>query len=148
MRATLLLLPLAAALAVLPAPAAAPAPAAVEDDDAQDLVFFSDTRPVLIRLHVRVDGKPYGAAWEAYVQELFNYLDRNGDGVLSKPEATHAPSGAQFQQMRQYGYTYGIGGAATYATFGELDTDDDEEVTYEEFRAYYRRTGRSLARYR
>jgi Ca2+-binding EF-hand superfamily protein len=112
-----------------------------DDDDVQDVVFFSDTRPVLIRLHVRVDGKPYYAAWEAYVHELFNYLDRNGDGVLSKDEAARAPSGTQFQQMRQFGYTYGIGGAATYATFGELDTDEDEEVTYEEFRAYYRRTG-------
>ncbi len=149
MRAPLLLLPLAAVLAVLPAPAAPPAPAEppapavtdVDDDDAQDVVFFSDTRPVLIRLHVRVDGKPYGAAWEAYVHELFNYLDRNGDGVLGRTEAARAPSGTQFQQMRQFGYTYGIGGAATYATFDELDTDEDEEVTYEEFRAYYRRTG-------
>jgi Ca2+-binding EF-hand superfamily protein len=143
MRASLFLLPLAAVLAVLPAPAAPPAPAAteVDDEDVQDVVFFSDTRPVLIRLHVRVDGKPYGAAWEAYVQELFNYLDRNGDGVLGRTEAARAPSGAQFQQMRQFGYTYGVGGAATYATFGELDTDEDEEITFEEFRAYYRRTG-------
>jgi Ca2+-binding EF-hand superfamily protein len=113
----------------------------IEADDTQDIVFFSEMRPVLIRLHVRVDGKPYGAAWEAYVHELFTYLDRNGDGVLSKEEAARAPSGQQFQQMRQFGYTYGIGGAATYATFGELDADEDEEVTYEEFRAYYRRTG-------
>jgi Ca2+-binding EF-hand superfamily protein len=143
MRTTLLLLPLAAALAVLPAPAAAPAPAApaADDEDAQDVVFFSDTRPVLIRLHVRVDGKPYGAAWEAYVHELFNYLDRNGDGVLSKEETARAPSGRQFQRMRQEGYTAGLGGTATHATFGELDADEDEEVTYEEFRAYYRRSG-------
>jgi Ca2+-binding EF-hand superfamily protein len=112
-----------------------------DEDDVQDVVFFSETRPVLIRLHVRVDGKPYSSAWEAYVHELFNYLDRNGDGVLSKEEARRAPSGQQFQQMRQFGYTYGIGGAATYATFGELDADEDEEVTYEEFRSYYRRTG-------
>jgi Ca2+-binding EF-hand superfamily protein len=140
MKWALLLVALAAALAVLPAPAAPPE-AAVDDEDVQDVVFFSDTRPVLIRLHVRVDGKPYGSAWETYVHELFNYLDRNSDGVLSKEEARRAPSGVQFQQMRQFGYTYGIGGAATYATFGELDIDEDEEVTYEEFRSYYRRTG-------
>ncbi|HEX5272787.1 MAG TPA: EF-hand domain-containing protein, partial [Gemmataceae bacterium] len=142
MRASLLaLLALAAALAALPAPAAPPAPDAVGDDDVQDVVFFSDTRPVLIRLHVRVDGKSYAAAWEAYVHELFNYLDRNGDGVLSKPEAERAPSGMQFQQMRQFGYTFGVGGRRTYATLNDLDTDLDEEVTFEEFRSYYRRTG-------
>jgi Ca2+-binding EF-hand superfamily protein len=135
----LLLLPLAAALAVMPAPAAPTPPAA--DDDAQDLVFFSDARPVLIRLHVRVDGKPYGAAWEAYVRELFNYLDRDGDGVLSKDEAARAPSGAQFQRMRKEGYTAGLGGTATYATSADLDADEDGKVTYEKFRAYYQSTG-------
>jgi Ca2+-binding EF-hand superfamily protein len=134
---------------LVPAPAAPPGEQGTKDkgqgtenDDVQDVVFFSETRPVLIRLHVRVDGKPYAAAWETYVRELFNYLDRNGDGVLSKEEAERAPSSRQFQLMRQFGYTYGIGGAATYATFGELDSiDEDGEVTFEEFRSYYRRTG-------
>jgi Ca2+-binding EF-hand superfamily protein len=135
----LFLLPLAAALAVMSAPAAPTLAAA--DDDAQDLVFFSDARPVLIRLHIRIDGKPYGAAWEAYVRELFKYLDVNGDGMLSKAEATRAPSSTQFKEMRKQGYTYGIGGGATYATFGELDADGDGKVTFEEFRTYYRSTG-------
>lgn len=111
------------------------------DDDVQDLVFFADDHPVMVRLHIRVDGKRFGDAWDRYVQELFTFLDRDGDGILSKEEATRAPSGQQFQMMRQQGYTYGIGGAATYATFGELDGDEDEEVTYREFLAYYRGSG-------
>ena len=119
--------------------AAASAPAA--DDDVQDVVFLGEGRPVLIRLHLRVDGQPFGSAWGRYVGELFAYLDRDGDGVLSRPEAVRAPSGQQFQMMRQMGYTYGVGGAATFATFAELDADEDEEVLYEEFVAYYRRTG-------
>jgi Ca2+-binding EF-hand superfamily protein len=146
MKSLVLLLPLAAALLALPAAAGdrAAAPAAeseVSDDDVQDVVFFSDTRPVLIRLHIRVAGRPYSAAWETYAQELFAYLDRDGDGVLNRDEASRAPSGQQFQQMRQLGYTYGIGGAATYATWAELDADEDDEVTFEEFSNYYRRTG-------
>jgi Ca2+-binding EF-hand superfamily protein len=145
MRALLLLLPLAAALAVLPAPAAAPAPAvpAADASDVQDLIFFSDTRPVMIRLHVRVDGKPYGVAWDAYVKDLFNYLDRNSDGVLSKAEAAQTPSSLQFQKMRESGYTYGIGGNFTYATFNQLKPykDTEDEVAFEELRDYYRRTG-------
>jgi Ca2+-binding EF-hand superfamily protein len=134
MRASLLLTAVAALLPALPA-------AAAEGDDVQDVVFFSNTRPVAIRLHVRVDGEPYGAAWDAYVLSLFGYLDRNKDGVLGRDEGGRAPSGQQFQQMRQLGYTYGVGGAATFATFTELDQDEDEEVVFDEFLAYYRRTG-------
>src|SRR5262245_54407348 len=48
----------------------------------QDLVFFADKQPVLIRLRVVVDGKPfragYQAAADAYVRGLFKHLDRNG----------------------------------------------------------------------
>ncbi len=107
----------------------------------QDVIFFAEDRPVLIRLHVHVDGKPHGAAWDRYAKKLFAFLDRDGDGTLSRDEASRAPSGQQFQMMRQQGYTYGIGGAATYATFGELDADEDGKVSYDEFLAYYRRTG-------
>jgi Ca2+-binding EF-hand superfamily protein len=64
-------------------------PAAVPDD--YDLVFLGDTRPVLIRLHVRIDGKPLRQAWDEFVAALFRYLDRDGDGVLSQEELQRAP---------------------------------------------------------
>jgi Ca2+-binding EF-hand superfamily protein len=124
--------------------AEAPKEVAVDDDDVHDLVFMSDARPILIRLHVRIDGKRYGAAFDNYLAELFDFLDRDRDGVLSRDEADRAPSGPQLLQMRQNGYTFGIGGAGTFATFSELDEDSDEEVTLEEFRNYYHRTAPSL----
>src|SRR5690349_9683134 len=59
--------------------------------DVQDVVFFSEARPILFRLHLEVDGKPYTARWEEYLRKLFTYLDRDGDGVLDKDEAARAP---------------------------------------------------------
>src|SRR6516164_610366 len=60
-------------------------------DDVQDIVFFSETRPVLIRLHIRLDGKSYQAAWEEFLRHLLGYLDKDKDGILSKEEAGRTP---------------------------------------------------------
>src|SRR5437762_5273453 len=56
-----------------------------------DLVLLGDARPVLIRLHVRVEGKPLRQAWDDFIDGLFRYLDRDGDGVLSQAELQQAP---------------------------------------------------------
>jgi Ca2+-binding EF-hand superfamily protein len=66
-------------------------------DDVQDLVFLGEARPVLIRLHVRLDGKTIQQAWDDYVKHLFAYLDVNGDGVLDADEAERVPSIEQIQ---------------------------------------------------
>ena len=61
--------PLVAAVAIVAWAAAVDA--GKEDGDArkdvQDVVFLGETRPVSLRLHVRVGGKPFQALWEAYV---------------------------------------------------------------------------------
>jgi Ca2+-binding EF-hand superfamily protein len=59
--------------------------------DGYDLVFLGDHRPVLIRLHVRSDGKPLRQAWNDFIDSLFRYLDRDGNGVLSQEELQRAP---------------------------------------------------------
>jgi Ca2+-binding EF-hand superfamily protein len=94
MRARILCLALAGALAGLGL-AAADGPKAGDKGpagkDAHDFVFFGDSRPVLVRLHVRVDGKPLQASYDAFVDYLFKYLDGNGDGVLSREELERMP---------------------------------------------------------
>ena len=67
------------------------APAGEPTLDVQDLVYLGGPRPLLVRLHIQIDGKPIAAAWEAYLEAPFAYLDRNGDGVLNQEEAEHAP---------------------------------------------------------
>jgi Ca2+-binding EF-hand superfamily protein len=68
-----------------------------QNGDVQDLVFLGDARPVLIRLHVRLDGKTIDQAWDDFVKYLFAYLDVNGDGFLDTVEAERVPSLEQIQ---------------------------------------------------
>jgi Ca2+-binding EF-hand superfamily protein len=107
--------------------------------DVQDIVFFADTRPVLIRLHVRIDGKPFRevfrAAVDEYVKRLFRHLDRNGDGVLSEDEARRCPPPV----MSLPGAAGDQAGAANVAfNFRALDADGDGKVTPAELADYYR----------
>jgi Ca2+-binding EF-hand superfamily protein len=73
--------------------AAPPTPPRVErpGDDVEDVVFFTEARPVLIRLHLRVDGKAHRLAWDGFLDKVFRYLDGDGDGVLSPAEARRIP---------------------------------------------------------
>jgi Ca2+-binding EF-hand superfamily protein len=59
--------------------------------DVQDLVFLGESRPVLIRLHVLIDGKPFREAWDEYMQAVFQFVDYDGDGVLNEKEVQRVP---------------------------------------------------------
>jgi Ca2+-binding EF-hand superfamily protein len=76
---------------VAAAPDAKPADKAAAPDY-QDFVFFGDARPVLIRVHAEIDGRPLEAAWNDFMDRLFAHLDADGDGVLSKDELERAPT--------------------------------------------------------
>ncbi len=60
-------------------------------EDVQDILFFSASRPVLIRLHLVVDGKPYALRWTEHVTSWFHFLDRDDDGSLDRTEAGLRP---------------------------------------------------------
>ena len=73
------LLPFAAAFGLVcfliaggDAPRAADGPAAAADD-VQDVVFFGEGRPLLIRLHVRIDGKPFRTAFRVAFDEYIKH---------------------------------------------------------------------------
>lgn len=124
---------LTAALVVTPAVDAA--------EETQDLVFLAESGPVLVRLHVRVDGKPfrplYRAAWEDYVRHVFRYLDRGGKGYLTEAEARRLPP-----PLRS-GAAVGPGGMPINVAFNfrVLDADGDGKVTLRELLEYYEEFG-------
>src|SRR5262245_21833756 len=67
------------------------APASDDFDEVQDVVFLADSGPLLIRLHVDVDGKPFRVAWREAVDRIFKLLDKDGDGVISAKELEQMP---------------------------------------------------------
>ncbi len=105
--------------------------------DEQDLVFFQARRPLRIRLHLQVDGKPFPAHWDEIMAHLFRFLDADGDGRLSAKEVEHAPSEMQLRQMIQGNPDLE---ADEPPKFADL-TDDPRGVTLEQLKGYYHRVG-------
>ena len=101
-------------------------------DESCDLVYFADSRPVLIRVQVKTADRPLSAAWDDFVTKVFNYLDANGDGYLDKDEVQRVPSADVL-----FGGGYGVGAP----TLSELDADGDGKVSRDELAAYFRRIG-------
>jgi len=151
MKYSCLLCGLVGAATLLAAPGAAPRDPAVAapTSDVQDLVYLGGPRPLLVRLHIQIDGKPIAAAWDAYLDALFAYLDRNGDGVLSQEEAAHAPRAeflrqvfqrdwqalARDQLLRPVGLVFSQPNTVAFADLQPVDG----KVTRAQLAAYYRR---------
>jgi Ca2+-binding EF-hand superfamily protein len=124
----------AALFALVPFTGAAEPPRA---SDVQDALLLAEAGPVLLRLHVRIDGRPVAVAWERYLDRLFTDLDRDGNGFLSKAEAARAPA-PDFLHSFLHG-TLNLEAAAETVPFDKLDADGDGRVNRREFAAYYRR---------
>jgi Ca2+-binding EF-hand superfamily protein len=94
MNKTTLLVALAAAVLALAAavrgddsPQSKPGAADTDRDSVQDVMFLTETRPIFIRLRLDAGGKAFRAAWLESVKAMHSYLDRDGDGTLTKEEA-------------------------------------------------------------
>ncbi len=109
--------------------------------DYEDFVFVASDRPVLVRLHLRNNGRPYSAALDGYMKKFFTYFDKNGDGMLDKAEAERAPNMQflQFQLQGNIGFPY----QGQTVPIAQMDTNKDGKVSPAEFTGYYRRSGLS-----
>lgn len=103
-------------------------------DDVQDLVFLADDRPVLLRLHVLLDGKPYRAAWRELVQHVMKQFDADKDGVLSQSEIEKMPAA-------QLLFGSNLNANFSAPSLFQLDGNNDGKVTLEELETYFRRNG-------
>ena len=66
-----------------------------QDDDAQDLLFLGPLRPVMIRLHVNVNQRPFRQAWRGNIEKLFRTADVNGDRAIDMIEPPAPTDGKQ-----------------------------------------------------
>lgn len=111
-------------------------------DDVQDVVFFSQSRPVLLRLHLRHDGPSYLAAWDETLVQLFAYLDKDKDGSLSPAEAARTPPPRVLIGNSLLGAgRFGGGGGGLRVTADQPRPNQEGKITIEELREYYRRLG-------
>ncbi|HKB02338.1 MAG TPA: EF-hand domain-containing protein, partial [Gemmataceae bacterium] len=104
--------------------------------DVQDILFFAETRLVRMRVHLKATGEPLSKRWTGQLRQYFDFLDRDGDGVLNRLEAEFALSNAGVVQMLQTGYAYQRPDDAA-RTFADIDQDCDGRISFDEFAHYY-----------
>jgi Ca2+-binding EF-hand superfamily protein len=119
-----------------------PAEKSEQIDDTQDVLYLGEGRPALLRLHLRIDGKPVFEKWDAWMKKLFAFLDRNNTGSLERLEGAKAPNAQQMLQFLQ-GDIASIRGRRfdPSVPFEQFDPDRDGKATFEEFCTYYRSNG-------
>jgi Ca2+-binding EF-hand superfamily protein len=104
------------------------ASAARAADDAE-LVFPAGKSLTRLRLEVTAHGGASDRDWTTFLDRLFDYFDRNGDGFLSPAEAARV-----FPLPLANGKQVAI-------DFAALDIDRDGKASRDEFRAFYRGRG-------
>jgi Ca2+-binding EF-hand superfamily protein len=85
--------------------------------------------PLRLRLDVTIDGRPPAAAWDAFLDALFDYFERDGNGSLSRVEVSrmvHLPL---------------PGNRELAMDFIRLDTDGDAQCSRAELKAFCRAHG-------
>jgi Ca2+-binding EF-hand superfamily protein len=109
--------------------------------EVQDVILYTDKRPVLLRIRLFVDGQPASERWDAFMKKLFAYYDTDGDGFLDKEEAARVINAGALIQLFNGNLNQNGGLPTTPPAFEELhpDKNDGKNVSPEELVAYYRR---------
>lgn len=122
------------------APSAVPLPVA----ETQDVVIFTTTRPVRVRLAIRNHGQSVADQWRDKLKAAYTFFDRDHDGVLTAAEVPHIFSDSGMVIMLQNGFYQPT--PQDRPTLERLDTSGDGRVTLDEFIAYYKQSAAQLLR--
>jgi Ca2+-binding EF-hand superfamily protein len=101
-----------------------------------EVLFFAENRLVRFRVHLKCAGETLGQRWTRELRKYFDFLDRDGDGVLNRYEAEYAFSTAGIVQMIQTGFAFQRPDDAD-SLFADMDLNRDGKIQFEEFAAYY-----------
>lgn len=116
-------------------------------EDAIDLLFLAPDQPLLLRLHLKVDGKSYLAPFDTFVRQQMTALDSNGDGVVAGDERKKLPAKENIASAESSGEVVRPNEDGGWDTNGaEIVLLTDASITYEELHTYIRRiAGPALA---
>jgi Ca2+-binding EF-hand superfamily protein len=104
-------------------------PAVLEAADAPSLLLPANEKTLRLQLAIRVDGQLPEKAHEVFLDRLFDFFDRDGDGVLNAQEA-----GRLFPLPGPEGHGIAM-------NFAKLDADGDGKGSRAEFKAFYIQAG-------
>ena len=111
--------------------------------DAYDVLFFSEKKVVLIRVHLMVAGGSFADRWKKQLRALFDFQDRDGDGELNAAEAEYVFTNKGVQAMINRGFSYPTP-SEPGRTLADFDLDRDGRVSFDEFLTYYRPSAAGL----
>ena len=106
--------------------------------DSQELVVYTKTRPIRIRVSIELEGKPIAAMWAAKLRGAFDYFDRDKDGFLDAKEVQNIFSDTGMTQMLQNGFYQPT--PQDRPSVDRLDKDGDGKISFAEYVAYYHRS--------
>ncbi|MCS7168419.1 MAG: hypothetical protein RMI91_09355 [Gemmatales bacterium] len=86
-----------------------------------DLLILTEERPLLLRLNIFLNGRPINEHWRERSGKVFQFLDTNRDGTLSREEAS---------RLNMVIFPHLGGGALP------VDFDRDGRITQEEFQRW------------
>lgn len=78
-----------AALGSVPTGAAELAPPPSPKSEPFDVLYYSEARPVVMRLWITTDGAPLNHAWDRFADALFAKLDADASGSLDEKESAN-----------------------------------------------------------
>ena len=105
-------------------------------DDVCDILHLAESGPLLLRLHIRLDGRSYRSVWQEQFTQMFRDFDEDNSGVLEPPEAARIGNPKQLRDAGLISWT-----SAPLPAITPDANPRDGKVTKNELETFYRKIG-------